>query len=92
MSNTFKPQVGMLVRFKCVPTITAPYHHAEAIIYHISSSRIHFFFPKRVSSFSYGHITHEEVKDTIEDLGTSPKHIWEAKYPELSRYWDHELP
>jgi len=92
MSNTFDIHVGTLVRLKCHPNVAAPYHNVEGIVYHLTPDKIWLFLPKRVRDVPYGYIAWSNIAETLEDLGTSPKPIWEAKYPELARYWDHDTP
>jgi len=93
MSDISEPdiQVGTLVRFKCHRNVLAAYHHVEAIVYHISAEKkVWFYFPTPVTAFEYGFMNMKETKGVVEDLGTSPKYIWGAKYPILAKYWDRE--
>ena len=87
-------ETGTLVRFKCMPHIAAGSNGVDGIVFHNSPGRIRFFLPKITNGLCYGYVDTRtyDMKEVMEIVGVAPRCIWEVKYPELARYWDHELP
>lgn len=80
----YNPEVGMLVRVKCVSKANAFYHGREAIITHVIPDKVYAFFTdtKKVADGS------KMDNNVLQFIGKASKAIWEVKYPELKDLWD----